>query len=83
MINIELFADKKNITEEDISEVAICLDNEGVEELCKKLQSLKEVTGPGHIHFATDQWGGDGLSRKKLGGPESILVNQLRIVKIK
>ena len=83
MINIELFADKKNITEEDISEVAICLDNEGVEELCKKLQSLKMVPDPEHIHLATGQWGGVGLSSKKLGGPEYILDNQLRIVKIK
>ena len=43
MINIELFADKESITEDDISEVAICLDNEDIEELCKKLQYLKMV----------------------------------------
>ena len=83
MINIELFADKENITEDDISEVAICLDNEGIEELCKKLQYLKMVIGPEHIHLATEQWGGAGLSSKKSGSPEYILVNQLRIVKIK
>ena len=83
MINIELFTDKANITENDISEVTICLDNEGIEELCKKLQYLKMVIGPEHIHLATEQWGGAGLSSKKLGSPEYILVNQLRIVKIK
>ena len=65
MINIELFVDKENITEDDISEVAICLDNEGIEELCKKLQYLKMVTGPEHIHLATEQWGGAGLSDKQ------------------
>ncbi len=83
MINIELFTDKANITENDISEVTICLDNEGIEELCKKLQYLKMLTGPEHIHLATEQWGGTGLSSKKSGSPEYILVNQLRIVKIK
>ncbi len=81
MIRIELFADK--VTEDDISEVAICLDDEGIEELCKKLQYLKMVTAPEHIHLATEEWGGNGLDSKKTGGPEYILVNQLRVVKIK
>lgn len=82
MINIELIADKDSITENDVSEVMICLDDEGIEEMCKKLQYLKKTIGQEHIHLATEQWGGFGLSSKKTNS-EYILVNQLRIVKIK
>ena len=82
MITVELVVDKVKISERDINEVAILLDNDGIDRLCKELQMLKSASGPEHIHLGTPEWAGDGLDSAPIE-PGYIRVNQLRIVKAK
>ena len=82
MITVELVVDNVKISERNINEVAILLDNDGIDRLCKELQMLKSASVPEHIHLSTPEWAGDGLDSAL---PENglILVNQLRIAKVK
>ena len=82
MITVELVVDKVKISERNINEVAIILDNDGIDRLCKELQMLKSASVPEHIHLSTPEWAGDGLDSAPTE-PEYIRVNQLRIVKAK
>ena len=82
MITVELVVDKVEISERNINEVAILLDNDGIDRLCKELQMLKSASVPEHIHLSTPEWAGDGLD-SALPGNGLILVNQLRIAKVK
>ena len=82
MITVELVVDKVKISERNINEVAIVLDNDGIDRLCKELQMLKSASVPEHIHLSTPEWAGDGLDSAPTE-PGYIRVNQLRIVKAK
>ena len=82
MITVELVVDKVKISEHNINEVAIVLDNDGIDRLCKELQMLKSASVPEHIHLSTPEWAGDGLDSAPTE-PGYIRVNQLRIVKAK
>ena len=82
MITVELVVDKVEISERNINEVAILLDNDGIDRLCKELQMLKSASVPEHIHLSTPEWAGDGLDSAPTE-PGYIRVNQLRIVKAK
>ncbi len=82
MITVELVVDKVKISERNINEVAILLDNDGIDRLCKELQMLKSASVPEHIHLSTPEWAGDGLDSAPTE-PGYIRVNQLRIVKAK
>ena len=82
MITVELVVDKVKISERNINEVAILLDNDGIDRLCKELQMLKSASVPEHIHLSTPEWAGDGLDSAPIE-PGYIRVNQLRIVKAK
>ena len=82
MIIVELVVDKVKISERNINEVAILLDNDGIDRLCKELQMLKSASVPEHIHLSTPEWAGDGLDSAPIE-PGYIRVNQLRIVKAK
>ena len=82
MITVELVVDKVKISERNINEVAILLDNDGIDRLCKELQMLKSASVPEHIHLSTPEWAGDGLDSVPTE-PGYIRVNQLRIVKAK
>ena len=82
MITVELVVDKVKISERNINEVAILLDNDGIDRLCKELQMLKSASVPEHIHLSTPEWAGDGLDSALLENG-LILVNQLRIAKVK
>ena len=82
MIIVELVVDKVKISEHNINEVAIVLDNDGIDRLCKELQMLKSASVPEHIHLSTPEWAGDGLDSAPIE-PGYIRVNQLRIVKAK
>ena len=82
MITVELVVDNVKISERNINEVAILLDNDGIDRLCKELQMLKSASVPEHIHLSTPEWAGDGLDSAPTE-PGYIRVNQLRIVKAK
>ena len=82
MITVELVVDKVKISERNINEVAILLDNDGIDRLCEELQRLKSVPSPDHIHLGTEEWAGNGLDFIPVE-PGYIRVNQLRIAKIK
>ena len=82
MITVKLVVDKVKISERNINEVAILLDNDGIDRLCKELQMLKSASVPEHIHLSTPEWAGDGLDSAPTE-PGYIRVNQLRIVKAK
>ena len=82
MITVELVVDKVKISERNINEVAIVLDNDGIDRLCKELQMLKSASVSEHIHLSTPEWAGDGLDSAPTE-PGYIRVNQLRIVKAK
>lgn len=62
------------------AEVAVCLDDEGLEFLVRKLQGLRGRKE--HVHLMTPSWAGTELSESKQGGPEFEVVNHLRIVKL-
>jgi hypothetical protein len=76
LLTVEL-TDTDNINE---VEVAICFDDEGLENLIKSLMKLRGIKKD-HDHLMTPAWGGHELSDTKKGGKESILVNHLRLVK--
>ena len=80
--SVKLVVDKVKISERNINEVAILLDNDGIDRLCKELQMLKSASVPEHIHLSTPEWAGDGLDSAPIE-PGYIRVNQLRIVKAK
>lgn len=61
------------------AEVALCLDDEGLEVLVRKLERLRGRRE--HDHLMTPAWAGSELTDNKQGGPEFELVNHLRIVK--
>ena len=82
MITVELVVDKVKISERNINEVAILLDNDGIDRLCEELQMLKSASVPEHIHLSTPEWAEDGLDSAPIE-PGYIRVNQLRIVKAK
>ena len=82
MLKVEMLTDNGKISEGDINEIAIVLDNAGIDLLCKELQMLKSASVPEHIHLSTPEWAGDGLDSAPTE-PGYIRVNQLRIAKIK
>ena len=82
MLKVEMLTDNGKISEGDINEIAIVLDNAGIDLLCEELQRLKSASVPEHIHLGTPEWAGDGLDSAPTE-PGYIRVNQLRIVKAK
>lgn len=62
------------------AEVALCVDDEGLEVLIRKLERLRGRRD--HEHLMTPAWAGADLTESKQGGPEFELVNHLRIVKV-
>jgi hypothetical protein len=62
------------------AEVALCLDDEGLEVLVRRLERLRGRRD--HEHLMTPAWAGSELTDSKQGGPEFELVNHLRIVKL-
>ena len=82
MLKVEMLTDNGKISEGDINEIAIVLDNAGIDLLCEELQMLKSASVPEHIHLSTPEWAGDGLDSAPIE-PGYIRVNQLRIVKAK
>ena len=82
MLKVEMLTDNGKISEGDINEIAIVLDNAGIDLLCEELQRLKSASVPEHIHLSTPEWAGDGLDSAPTE-PGYIRVNQLRIVKAK
>ena len=81
MINVEMSMKNKKISSDDIDEVAICLDDTGIDRLCDLLQRLKSCNAPDHVHLSTDGCGEEDLDRTLLEG-SYVLVEQLRIAKI-
>lgn len=78
-VEVELY--KKHILSKlQVGEVAICLDEEGLELLEKQLAFLKK--GPDHVHLMTPSWGGDELTEDRKDDNQSLLVNHLRIVRV-
>ena len=82
MLKVEMLTDNGKMSEADINEIAIVLDNAGIDLLCEELQRLKSASVPEHIHLSTPEWAGDGLDSAPTE-PGYIRVNQLRIVKAK
>ena len=64
MLKVEMLTDNGKISEGDINEIAIVLDNAGIDLLCKELQMLKSASVPEHIHLSTTEWTGDGLKKQ-------------------
>lgn len=62
-----------------LAEIALCVDDEGLDFLIKKLIQLRGKVD--HEHLMTPAWAGAELSEKSRGGPEYSVVNHLRIVK--
>ena len=81
MINVEMSMKNKKISSDDIDEVAICLDDTGIDRLCDLLQRLKSCNAPDHVHLSTDGCGEEDLDQTLLDG-SYVLVEQLRIAKI-
>lgn len=79
ILTIEVEYRKRRIKSEDIGEVAICCDEEGLDLLIKRLTQLRGTID--HTHLMTPSWAGAELTEEKLGGKEYILINHLRIVK--
>ena len=82
MINIEARIQGRKISEDEIEEVAICLDNTGIDVLCTLLQKMKSYRAPNHIHLSTEKGCGEEDLDSSLIEESYTLVNQLRIVKI-
>lgn len=82
MLKVEMLTDNGKISEGDINEIAILMDNDGIDFLCEELQRLKSVPSPDHIHLGTEEWAGYGLDSTP-AEPGYIRCNQLRIAKIK
>ncbi|MCC7044372.1 MAG: immunity protein 32 [Acidobacteria bacterium] len=61
-------------------EVAICFDDDGLDELVRLLSRLKGRRD--HEHLMTPSWGGAELTESKQGGADYTIVNHLRLVKI-
>jgi|GEM_PF-1622808 len=76
MLTVEVKNDQSN----NIEEVAICYDKEGLDELIKHLEGLRKK--PGHTHLMTPSWAGTELSETKQGGKEYTLANHLRLVRL-
>lgn len=70
---------KPRFSKFEIGEVAICLDEKGIELLEKQLAFLKK--GPDHVHLMTPSWGGDELTEANQDDDNWMLVNHLRIVR--
>jgi hypothetical protein len=62
------------------AEVAICFDEDGLENLIKKLDRLRGKRD--HTHLMTPSWAGDELTEEKQGGEDYEVVNHLRLVKL-
>ena len=80
MINAGIRFDGRRVSADDIAEVALVLDDAGIDRLCEMLQRLKSRPEPDHLHL--DIW---GCGDECLGGSceqSYIQINQLRIVKI-
>ena len=77
ILTVEILTDKK-IDTEQISEVTICCDEQGLDSLINKLLSLKGKNE--HLHMMTPDWAGHELTDKKQGDSQYTLVNHLRIV---
>ncbi len=80
LLTVEVeFSKKPRFSKPQISEVAIYLDEEGLEALEKQLAFLKKE--PDHVHLMTPSWAGDELTEEKLGDDKCVLINHLRIVR--
>lgn len=77
MLTVEVLCDPKSLGER-ISEVAICCDEEGLDYLIGRLQSLRGKRE--HLHLMTPAWGGKELGGQTQGGDDYVLVNHLRMV---
>ena len=54
MLKVEMLTDNGKISEGDINEIAIVMDNDGIDFLCEELQRLKSLPVPEHIHLGTE-----------------------------
>lgn len=75
LLTVEL----KNSLNTPNPEVAICLDEDGLDFLIAKLSRLKLKQD--HTHLMTPSWAGNELTEVKQGGDEYELIHHLRIVK--
>ncbi|MEZ5901314.1 MAG: Imm32 family immunity protein [Hyphomicrobiaceae bacterium] len=64
----------------DDGEVAICFDEEGLDFLLSKLNTLRSPVG--HLHLMTPSWAGNELTEDKFGGEKYVLVHSLRLVRL-
>ena len=74
MITVEL----KDGLPASMTEVALCMDEAGLNKLIGLLQSLKGLSE--HLHLKTPSWAGDELGEVAVGRDTSI-INHLRIGK--
>jgi len=81
MIKANIRFDGKNVAEDDIAEVALVLDDAGIDRLCELLRQLQSRPAPDHLHL--DIWG-CGDEELDTAAPErsAVRIDQLRIVKI-
>lgn len=63
-----------------VAEAAICMDEEGLEQLIGALSRLRGKRD--HLHLTTPEWGSGELCAIKQGGDQYELLNHLRIVKL-
>jgi hypothetical protein len=80
MLTVELLVPKLNVQSNDVAEVAICCDAEGLERLIAQLEKLRHKRD--HTHLMTPSWAGNELTEEKQGGKDYVLVNHLRVVKV-
>lgn len=80
-LTLEVEFEKNKLGDEDISEVAICFNEEGLNHLIRKLESLRRNVVD-HEHLMTESWAGQDLTEEKYGGDAYVLANHLRLVRI-
>ena len=64
----------------DSEKLEIHADDEGLEELIKKIKKLKSTKGNEHVHLMTEKWGGEELSSDKQN-KKSKLIHHVKIFK--
>jgi Immunity protein 32 len=76
---MKLSFEVKDLDNPELTEVAVCFDDEGLDLLIKKLSWLKYKKD--HLHLMTPSWAGNELSPDKCGGADYSLINHVRLVK--
>ncbi len=79
LLTVEMELLKLDKEKEEIGEVALCFDEEGLDFLVNKLLSMKGRHD--HEHLKTLEWGGGELTSVKQGGNNYCIVHHLRLVK--